>query len=95
MTGKVSIKHLMQASVFYDANRISKEEFINRHFDMTDIGFIEYVEMNGIPGCICYDPDEDTVYDGHKRIILAWLLGIETIEYSCGESQLLLEALDM
>ncbi|AVD99381.1 DNA methylase [Streptomyces phage BillNye] len=93
MTGKVSVRHLMQASVFADVDtrRISKEEFVARHFDMTDIEFIKYVEVNGIPGCICYDPDEDCVYDGHKRIILAWLLDVEEVEYAYGESQFLLD----
>ncbi|QIN94181.1 DNA methylase [Streptomyces phage Wakanda] len=92
MTGMVSVRHLMQASVFCDVKEtMTKEEFVTRHFDMTDIEFIKYVEVNGIPGCICYDPTEDCVYDGHKRIILAWLLGIETIEYSYGESQFLLD----
>lgn len=91
MTGKVSVRHLIEDSVFGDVNKLSKEEFINRHFDMTDVEFISYVDVNGIPGVICYDPDEDVVYDGHKRIIFAWLLGIETIEYSYGESQFLFE----
>jgi len=93
MTGKVSVIHLIEDSVFGDVNfnKLTKEEFINRHFDMTDEDFIHYVDVNGIPGVICYDPDEDVVYDGHKRIIFAWLIGQETIEYSFGESQLLFE----
>jgi hypothetical protein len=94
MTGMVSIRHLIEHSVFADANKLSKNEFITRHFDMTDEEFIAYVMANGIPGFICYDPEDDTVYDGHKRIILAWLLGIETIEYAFGESQLLFDLED-
>lgn len=91
MTGRISVRHLIEKSIFADAHKLPKDEFICRHFDMTDQSFIEFVSTNGVPGCICYDPSEDTVYDGHKRIILAWLLGIETIEYSYGESQLLFD----
>ena len=91
MTGKVSVKHLIDDSIFADARKLSKWEFVNRHFDMMDAEFIEFVCCNGIPGCICYDPTEDVVYDGHKRIILAWLMGIEVVEFAYGESQFLLE----
>lgn len=91
MTGKVLVRHLIEDSVFGDAKKLTKDEFMNRHFDMLDDEFIHYVEINGIPGVICYDPDEDVVYDGHKRIIFAWLMGIQTIEYAYGESQLLFE----
>jgi hypothetical protein len=85
MTGNVSVSHLIEDSLFCDAHGLSKEAFINRHFDEIDASFIAFIMANGIPGCICYDPDEDTVYDGHKRIILAWLMGFETIEYVFGE----------
>lgn len=91
MTGNVRVSHLVQDSIFQDAGKLSKEDFINRHFDMMDIEFIQYVLIHGIPGVICYDPEEDVVYDGHKRVILAWLLDIETIQYAFGESQLLFE----
>lgn len=91
MTGTVSVGHLIEDSVFCDAHKLSKEEFINRHFDMIELSFIMFVMNNGIPGVICYDPEHDCVYDGHKRIILAWLLGLETIEYAFGESQFLID----
>lgn len=91
MTGKVLVRHLIEDSVFADCNRFSKEEFIKLHTDRITPDFKQFVIDNGIPGVICYSPEEDTVYDGHKRIILAWILGITTIEYAYGESQFLLE----
>lgn len=91
MTGKVEVRHLIEDSVFADAHKLSKEAFINGHFDRIPADFVEFVMKNGIPGVICYDPNEDTVYDGHKRIILAWLMGQETITYSYGESQFLID----
>lgn len=91
MTGRVKVSHLIQDSIFADVHKLSKIEFIEEHFNVTDDEFIRYVDINGIPGVICYDPDEDVVYDGHKRVILAWLLGIETIEYAYGESQFLID----
>lgn len=91
MTGKVLVRHLIEDSIFSDAHKLSKEDFIVEHRRRITESFIDYVKANGIPGVICYDPSDDTVYDGHKRIIIAWFLGIETIEYSYGDSQFLLE----
>jgi hypothetical protein len=85
MTGNIQVIHLIRVSIFADAHELPKDEFINHHFDITPIELIARVSESWHPDPICYDPDEDTVYDGHKRVILAWLLGIDTLEWYCNE----------
>lgn len=78
---RISVPYLMKNAIFNDQFRDTIEGMWEKKFEELSDEFIESVEENGVKGAIVYSPDENTVYNGHHRILVAWLLGIEYLEF--------------
>lgn len=86
---KVSVAKLIESAVFNDA--VTRDETtmetMQWKFDELfegDPAFIESVQKHGIQSAIIYSVDENVVYAGHHRVLCAWLLNIEYIEFFDG-----------
>ncbi|QGH76323.1 ParB-like nuclease domain protein [Streptomyces phage Daubenski] len=84
---KVSVAKLIESAIFNDAEAKGHTtwQMLEEKFDDLFIGnptFLESIQADGIQTPIMYQPDENKVYEGHHRILCAWLLNIEDIEYT-------------
>lgn len=83
---KVSVAKLIESAIFNDAASagLSTWEMFEIKFDELfegNIAFVESVQQFGIKAAIVYSASENIVYTGHHRVLCAWLLGIEYIEF--------------
>ncbi len=79
------VEDLMSTARFNDAisSGMTDDEMWDlkfRELFIGNAGFLESVQANGVLAPIAYDIQENVVYDGHHRLLCAWLLGQETIE---------------
>jgi hypothetical protein len=84
---KVSVAQLIESAVFNDAEcaGVSVWVMFEKKFNELFEGnpeFLDSIEKEGIRSPIMYQPEENKVYEGHHRILIAWLLNIEFIEYT-------------
>lgn len=78
---KINTNWLMNNAIFNDAFAYdSVEEMWNCKVEELSDTFIRSVEQHGIVATIAYDHDTKTVYDGHHRLLIAYLLDIEFVE---------------
>lgn len=83
----VSVMKLIETAFFNDAecSGETKWEMFDRKFNELFEGnpaFLDSIQREGIKSPIMYQPDENRVYEGHHRLLCAWLLNIEYIEYT-------------
>lgn len=83
----VSVAQLIESAVFNDAEcgGVTVWEMFEKKFNELFEGnpdFLVSIEKEGIRSPIMYQPEENRVYEGHHRILCAWLLNIEFIEYT-------------
>ena len=78
---RISVQYLMKNATFIDQCRDTLEGMWERKFEELSDEFIESVEENGVKGAIVYSPGEETVYNGHHRVLIAWLLNIKYLEF--------------
>ncbi|QMP84140.1 ParB N-terminal domain-containing protein [Streptomyces phage Coruscant] len=78
----ISVNWLMKNAIFNDQNE--NETVIGmwerKASEMSD-GFVESISEHGVMGEIVYSLEENRVYNGHHRLLVAWLLGIEYIGF--------------
>jgi hypothetical protein len=84
---KVSVAQLIESAAFNDAEvaGVSVWVMFEKKFDELFEGnpeFLDSIEKEGIRSPIMYQPEENRVYEGHHRILCAWLLNIQFIEYT-------------
>lgn len=84
---KVSVAKLIESAVFNDAECAGESmwEMFEHKFNELFEGnpdFLDSIHKQGIVSPILYVKRENTVYNGHHRILCAWLLNIEYIEYT-------------
>jgi len=95
---RVSVNWLMENATFNDQFNKSLEEMWEMKFQELSDAFIESVSSIGVQAAIVYIPSTETVYNGHHRILAAWLLNQEFIEYvdsfvDCPEEYMVKEGL--
>jgi hypothetical protein len=76
----VRVQWLMDNATFGDAVCFSgvQEMWDVKLMELGD-RFIESVQSEGIKAGLAYSKETNTVYNGHHRLLLAWLLDIEYI----------------
>ena len=82
--GKVSVRHLIEHAILNDAYTDSEEDkwdLLDEKFWGLNPAFVDDVQQSGIRWPINYNPRTNTLYNGHHRVLVAWLLNIEEIEY--------------
>ena len=84
---KVSVAKLIESAVFNDAEakgQTTWEMFEEKFIELFEGNphFLDSIHRDGILTPIMFQPDENKVYEGHHRILCAWLLNIEFIEYT-------------
>jgi hypothetical protein len=83
---KVSVAKLIESAIFNDAEAwgVSTWEMFERKFDDLFEGNPEFVEScsKGILDPILYMTDCNTVFNGHHRVLIAWLLNVEFIGFT-------------
>lgn len=84
---KVSVAKLIESAIFNDAvcHDLTTEQMFERKFEDLFVGnpdFLESCQRDGILDAIVYVPGENMVFNGHHRVLIAWLLNIEFIEYT-------------
>ncbi|QJD50760.1 ParB-like nuclease domain protein [Streptomyces phage Bmoc] len=83
---KVSVAKLIESAIFNDA--VAKDhttmQMLEEKFDDLFIGNPEFIDSctRGILDPIIYLPESNTVFNGHHRVLIAWLLNVEFIEYT-------------
>lgn len=86
VTGFVSIRTLIERSAFVDAypERCAKAKVrcLDDKLDDLTPRFIASIQERGIVTPVCYDPESDTLLNGHHRVVAAWLLGVEFVPYT-------------
>lgn len=86
---RVSVAKLVESAIFNDAAVFDETtmQMFERKFDDLfegNIEFVQSVERHGIQSAIIYSVDENVVYAGHHRVLCAWLLNIEYIDFFDG-----------
>lgn len=90
--GIVSISHLIEHSAFGDVCEISdldlhkrdqnyKMQILALKIERINPDFVSSIRKNGILLPVKYDPTSDRLINGHHRVAVAWLLGIEEIPF--------------
>lgn len=80
----VSVEHLIMKAGLSDADSDSEADrwqCWDQKFWELGPKFVESIQQNGIARPVDYEPDDDWLVNGHHRVIVCWLLGIEQIEY--------------
>lgn len=82
----VSVAKLIDSAIFNDAvcAEVSTWEMFEKKFDELFIGNPDFLESctERIIDPILYVVKENTVLNGHHRVLIAWLLNVEFIEYT-------------
>lgn len=85
---KLSVAKLVESATFNDGlGDETTMELFERKFDELfegNLAFINSVQEHGIQSAIVYSVDENVVYTGHHRVLVAWLLNIEFIDFFDG-----------
>lgn len=84
MPKKTNVERLIHTAYFGDcASRdpLAKERLMLEKIDEMPRAFIESIEKDGIKAPIEWNPHSNSVYNGHHRLVAAYLLGIVEIEY--------------
>lgn len=85
---KLSVAKLIESAIFNDGlGEETTMQLMERKFDELfegNIDFVNSVQEHGIQAAIIYSVDENTVYTGHHRVLCAWLLNIEFIDFFDG-----------
>ena len=83
---KVSVAKLIESAVFNDAEAKGHTtvQMLEEKFDDLFVGNPEFIDScsKGILDPIIYIVGENTVFNGHHRVLIAWLLNVEFIEYT-------------
>jgi hypothetical protein len=86
---QVSVAKLIESAVFNDAATRDETTMQTMEWKFDELfegdpAFIESVQKHGIQSAIIYSEEENTVYTGHHRVLCAWLLNIEYIDFFDG-----------
>lgn len=77
---KVSVQWLMDNAIFNDLHDgETKWEMFSDKLDYISWTFVASVEANGIQAGVVYEFDTNIFYNGHHRLLVAYILGIEEI----------------
>lgn len=80
MAKQMSVEWLMENAKFGDVVAYScAEQMWDEKLNELGDKFIESVRKDGIKASLSFDHDSKTLHNGHHRLLLAWLLGIEFI----------------
>lgn len=83
---KVSVAKLIESAIFNDA--VAKDhttmQMLEEKFDDLFKGNPEFIDSctRGILDPIIYMTETNIVFNGHHRVLIAWLLNVEFIEYT-------------
>lgn len=79
---KISVVWLMANAQFNDLGAYGTvSRMWEEKFDEMSDAFIASVDEVGVKAPIIYVPGEKTVYNGHHRVLVAWLKGAAFISY--------------
>lgn len=83
---KVSVAKLIESAIFNDAEAKGHTtwQMFEEKFDDLFEGNPEFIDScsKGILDPIIYMVESNTVFNGHHRILIAWLMNFEFIEYT-------------
>lgn len=77
----ISVKWLMENAIFNDQRNETVPQMWERKFDELCTEFIDSVTEHGIQGAVIYDQVENRLFNGHHRLLVAWLLNVEYIHF--------------
>jgi hypothetical protein len=86
--GRVSLDLLMSSAEFRDAldpSEAEKWHMLEHKLEGTHPAFIESIAEAGVVVPVNYSPRHNALYNGHHRILIAWLLGLESVPYYDGD----------
>lgn len=76
----MNVRWLIENAIFNDLHDgETKWQMFEEKFDHMSDAFIESISEFGIQATCVYDKDENVFYNGHHRLLVAWLLDIEFI----------------
>lgn len=81
---KANVEKLIHTAYFGDcgsSDPLAKERLMLEKIDELPQKFIDSIEKDGVLTPIEWNPRRNAVYNGHHRLVVAYLLGIVEIEY--------------
>jgi hypothetical protein len=66
----------------YEGDPYFKMKCLERNLTECDSGFIASIQEGGVKTPVRFDPETGELINGHHRVVVAWLLGIEEIPYA-------------
>lgn len=76
----MSVEWLMNNAIFNDKNdNETKWEMFEKKLRHISWSFVASVEKHGVKAGVVYNEYDNTFYNGHHRLLIAYLLGIKEV----------------